>query len=69
MACNWHVITYHYMHYMPLHAIEDANVVKHFPITFDDLYKVFWRTFLRPIIYIGIFCVQFLFSIFQSKYQ
>ena len=25
MACNWHVITCHYMHYMPLHAIEDAN--------------------------------------------
>ena len=25
MVCNWHVITCHYMHYMPLHAIEDAN--------------------------------------------
>ena len=25
MACNWHVITCHYMHYMSLHAIEDAN--------------------------------------------
>ena len=25
MACNWHVITCHYMHYMPLHAIKDAN--------------------------------------------
>ena len=25
MACNWHVITCHYMHYMPLHAIDDAN--------------------------------------------
>ena len=25
IACNWHVITCHYMHYMPLHAIEDAN--------------------------------------------
>ena len=24
-VCNWHVITCHYMHYMPLHAIEDAN--------------------------------------------
>ena len=27
MACNWHVITCDYMHYMPLHAIEDANVL------------------------------------------
>ena len=26
MACNWHVITCHYMDYMPLHAIEDATV-------------------------------------------
>ena len=28
MACNWHVITCHYMHYMSLHAIEDANAVR-----------------------------------------
>ena len=26
MACKWDVITCKYMHYMPLHAIEDANV-------------------------------------------
>ena len=26
MACNWYVITCHYMHYMSLHATEDANV-------------------------------------------
>ena len=25
MACNWYVITCHYMHYMSLHATEDAN--------------------------------------------
>ena len=25
MACNLNVITCNYMHYMPLHAIEDAN--------------------------------------------
>ena len=29
MACNRHVIACHYIHhdYMPLHAIEDANVI------------------------------------------
>ena len=26
MACNLNVITCNYMHYMSLHAIEDANV-------------------------------------------
>ena len=25
MACNGHVITCHYMHYMPLHVGQDAN--------------------------------------------
>ena len=28
MACKLHVITCNYMHYMPLHAMEDANQVK-----------------------------------------
>ena len=27
MACNWYVITCHYMHYMSLHATEDANAL------------------------------------------
>ena len=41
MACNWHVITCHYMHYMPLHAIEDANVLveQQADITTGDIYN------------------------------
>jgi hypothetical protein len=28
MACNGHVITCHYMHYMPLHVGQDANGIE-----------------------------------------
>ncbi len=35
MACNLKVVTCYYMHYMPLHAPQDANVQMHFkfPVT------------------------------------
>ena len=47
MACNWHVITCHYMHYMPLHAIEDANGIQH-----RTYYIVLYRRY--DVVYDGV---------------
>ena len=51
MARNLHAITCYYMHYMPLHAPQDANVWNPVPLNVNGQIETYWSVLVRTSLY------------------